>query len=293
VDLERLAIMLKATHPALIYIDQATFLFAIDPLPIRSLVDALSLQTVIHYDSSHINGLIFGGALFNPLERGAHCFGGSTHKTLPGPHKGFLATHDADLAARIEEKANCFVSHHHPSSAVSLTITLMEMKWCDGHRYAQRVVSNTQYFARLLAECDFHVAAEERGYTNCHQVWAYPHQAHQIDPLFEVLRETGVYTNLFSSLPGISQPALRLSMAEVTRLGATKDDVALIAEIFSLALHFPDHKSRIQSHMRTLNRRLAKAQFCFDLADIKRTALSEPIRHLFEALCSYAGDHLS
>ena len=76
-------------------------MFPIDPQPIRNLIDKLSPETILHYDSSHINGLIFGKALFNPLTRGAHCYGGSTHKTLPGPHKGFLAMNELSIAKRM------------------------------------------------------------------------------------------------------------------------------------------------------------------------------------------------
>lgn len=101
-DLDLLALeqVLTDDPPALVYIDQSTVLFPVDPRPIRNIVDKHSLPTRIHYDSSHLNGLILGQAVFNPLEQGAHTFGGSTHKTLPGPHKGFLATTDWLLARR-------------------------------------------------------------------------------------------------------------------------------------------------------------------------------------------------
>ncbi|PQQ36105.1 hypothetical protein C6H68_21275 [Photorhabdus luminescens] len=96
-DLEKLENCLKELKPRLIYIDQSTFLVPLDPLPIREIVDRVSPGTMIFFDTSHINGLILGESLANPLERGADVFGGSTHKTLPGPQKGFLATNQEML----------------------------------------------------------------------------------------------------------------------------------------------------------------------------------------------------
>lgn len=103
IDLDRLAEQLKTDPPNLVYLDQSTQLFPIDPLPVRELLDQHAPQALLHYDSSHINGLILGGALPNPLDRGAHSFGGSTHKTLPGPHKAFLATNDRRVAEMTDD----------------------------------------------------------------------------------------------------------------------------------------------------------------------------------------------
>ena len=51
-------------------------------------------MAIIHYDSSHTNELSLADAMFNPLENGAHFFGGSTHQILVGPHKAFFTLND-------------------------------------------------------------------------------------------------------------------------------------------------------------------------------------------------------
>lgn len=82
IDYPGLEAVLAQHRIRLVYLDQSTQLVPLDTKPLRDMVDAVSPSTLIHYDSSHVNGLIFGAALPNPLERGAHTFGGSTHKTL-------------------------------------------------------------------------------------------------------------------------------------------------------------------------------------------------------------------
>lgn len=126
INYEELETCLIKDNPAIVYIDQSTFLFPIDPYPIRQIINKNNLRSYIHYDSSHINGFILTHVMDNPLERGAHCFGGSTHKTLPGPHKGFLATNNQELYIKIQNKSDHFVSHSHMARSISLAITLLE-----------------------------------------------------------------------------------------------------------------------------------------------------------------------
>lgn len=282
IDYEQLEKKLAQLRPKLIYIDQANFLFPIDPQCIRQLIDRVSPETIIHYDSSHTNGLIIGKAMFNPLQCGAHCYGGSTHKTLPGPHKAFLATHDASLAAKIDSQARHFVSQHHPSSMVSLLITLMEMKECQGEDYAKQVLTNTQVFAQALANNGFHVAAQSRGYTECHQLWTYP--AGDNASFFNSLTKLGIMTNRFDNLPGINQPAFRLSFAEATRLGATATDAKTLASIMAYIVRFPKHYLDMQEQVALLSQKLAKPNYCYQLEDFEDSVISREMKVMCEAL---------
>lgn len=284
IDYNSLEQILIKFQPALIYIDQATFLFPIDPQPIRNLIDSVSPKTILHYDSSHINGLIIGKALFNPLQRGAHCYGGSTHKTLPGPHKGFLAANDPDIATRLQNIADHFVSHHHTSSMLSLTVTLLEMKWCNGDQYAKNVIANSKIFAKELKQNGFHLAAADRGFTDCHQIWAYPQITHDINQFFLSLNQLKIMTNLFDGLPGINQPAFRLSTAEITRLGATSDDIKLLAALISDVLRTNYNKPSIQQTMMFLSERLSKPEFCFNLNDFAGNAIPADISAMCKTL---------
>lgn len=272
------------TQPGLVYLDQSTLLFPIDPQPIRELIDRLSPHTILHYDTSHTNGLILGKALFNPLQKGAHCYGGSTHKTLPGPHKGFLATNDETVSTRIESKADHFVSHHHPGSSLSLAITLMEMKHCQGELYARTVISNARAFAENLSKLGFYVAGKEKGYTQCHQIWATPCKNKSSKDYYQDLTQAGIMSNLFDALPGIGQPAFRLSVSELTRRGAESQDMQSLANIMSEILLNNTSSASIKEETKTLSEKLKDVKFCYTLDDLNHELISNKLMQVITSL---------
>lgn len=265
IDYEKLAVMLKKFNPSLIYIDQATFLFPIDPNEIRILIDRISPTTKIHYDSSHINGLILGHAFVNPLKRGAHCFGGSTHKTFPGPHKGFLVTNDEEIAKSIQTASEHLVSHHHSASIISLAISLLEFKYCHGSEYARRVINNTQKFANLLSESEFFVARKGESFTKCHQLWCYPKDKMKINTYHEMLRHQGIIINKLNGFPGINHPAYRISLSEFTRLGAREYEVEVLANIMISCLKRNGFVDTTREELKFLKKTLSYPKYCFDM----------------------------
>ncbi len=287
IDYERLEALLSQCKPRLIYIDQSTQLFPIDPYRIRQLVNAVSSDTIIHYDSSHINGLILGGALFNPLKNGAHSFGGSTHKTLPGPHKGFLATNDKEIAMKFLDTTDHFVSHHQMASVISLTITLIEMQECLGVDYAKQSISNAKQFAKSLSENDFIVSGKERDFSECHQVWAFPREHNKTELLSNKLSQLGIITNNFSALPAIKNNAFRFSLSEFTRMGGTEADVKNVAKIIADTLSCVNEKKNdgaLRKRVKILREKINTPSFCYRLEDLKNAPLSEHLKKISNLL---------
>jgi len=276
IDLNRLEIILKEKQPALIYFDQSTLLFPLDPAPVRFLVDKCSPETIIHFDSSHLNGLILGKALFNPLEHGADTFGGSTHKTLPGPHKAFLATNRSNLAAKFDACADHFVSHPHMAEVISFAITLLELRDCGGEIYAHSVMENAKAFAKNLFEMGITVAAPERGFTGCHQVWITPETQSPWE-LGERLYRCGLMVNNFDSLPGISRHSMRLSLSEITKLGLTADEIGDLATTFKDALNMDFPEEQVSEQVKRLRRKFAQPRYCFQTIDLQDCELPEDI----------------
>lgn len=265
-DLDRLETLLKSDPPDLVYVDQSTQLFPLDPKPVRDLVDRHAPAAVIHYDSSHTNGLILGGALANPLERGAHTFGGSTHKTLPGPHKGFLATDDPRLAERIGAMAGDFVSHHHLGEVVSLAVTLVELKECGGALYARAVIDNARILAQDLHRRGLEVAASDRGFTDCHQVWVRARADTDPDRAADRMREQGLLVNKISSLPGLDGTAFRLSVAELTRLGAGAEHMGVLAAALDPLLS--GSPQDVTAEVAGLRSELSTPRYCHSSAEV-------------------------
>jgi glycine hydroxymethyltransferase len=265
---------LKRVKPSLVYIDQATFLFPITVKKIREIIDTVSPSTIIHYDSSHINGLIFGGVCSNPLDDGAHCFGGSTHKTLPGPHKGFLATNDPILSKKIESATDHFVSHHHMASVISLAITLIEFQLCEGKKYAENILSNTRYMGELLDKFGYHVVKHNKKYTECHQLWVAFESEKEASILFNKLCEAGLYLNYFQELPGVNSPGFRLSLSEFTRYGALMNDVEELAQAF-VAIDNDEVLDVDRSKIRKIKQLRNQPNFCFKFEFLHNGKISE------------------
>ncbi len=232
-DLDALAALLgSGPRPDLVYLDAFMCLF---PLDLRGLRAVLGPHTLIHYDASHTLGLIAGGAWQNPLAEGADSLGGSTHKTYPGPHKGLLATNDPAIAARLDEHASHFVSHHHPADVAGLAVAAAEMD-SYGTAYAQATIANARRLGAALAERGFTVCGAKAGFTDCHQLWI------DIAPMIDAetasvrLFEAGIVVNAIP-LPHIAAPAgLRLGVQEATWAGMREPGIDELAAIFTAVL---------------------------------------------------------
>jgi len=241
---------------SLIYLDQAHILFPFNLEEVRSRIPE---TTKIYYDGSHVMGLIFGSNFQKPLQEGASFLGGSTHKTIPGPHKGFIATNDIGSYQNIERTSKNFVSHDHGADVAALAVILEEMdgKWYD---YATRIVENAQYLAALLDGYGFAVAAKEFGFTKSHQIWVNTVQFMDAFEAVKVLARCGIIVNSISAPAFPNQLALRIGVQEVTYLGATKEVMAHIAEIFERVLIKKSYsEAKVRSEVAEIKKKLLPA----------------------------------
>lgn len=229
VDTALLSNVIEQEKVSLIYLDQCHILFPINLHDIRA---AVPESIKIYYDGSHVMGLIFGKNFQEPLAEGAAFLGGSTHKTIPGPHKGFIATNDEEAHERIKRTSSVFVSHDHGADVAALAVVLEEMsgRW---QSYSAQVIKNAQYLANAMDARGFTLAAKEQGFTKSHQLWI------DIAPLqdpFEAvlaLARCNIIINTIRA-PSIAAPlALRLGVQELTHAGAGEDHMGEIADIFA------------------------------------------------------------
>lgn len=228
IDTAAISDFLEREKASLIYLDQCHILF---PYNLRELRARVPDNVKIYYDGSHVMGLIFGGVFQEPLNEGASFQGGSTHKTIPGPHKAFIATNDEDNFLRVEKCSNIFVSHDHGADVAALAIVLEEMRgrW---QTYAGQVINNAQFLASALDEKGFTVIAKNLGFTKSHQIWL--DIAPQMDPFKAAmtLADCNIIVNTISAPSVAGRLALRIGVQEATYLGATEKTMQSIAEIF-------------------------------------------------------------
>lgn len=237
IDYDGVATLLRQGRPNLVYVDQSNCLFPLDVERLVAVTRRTAPDTLVHVDCSHWLGLVLGGALPNPLALGADSFGGSTHKTFPGPHKAIVATNREDLAQRFYQAQYEMISSHHFGATIGLGIALLEFKECGGARYAATVVSNAQALGRALHARGLDVVAAERGFTGGHQLWIRSSSsaldAHEAS---DRLYRAGLRVNALPNLPGIPEPALRVGIQEGTYLGLVPEDMPELADIFADAM---------------------------------------------------------
>jgi glycine hydroxymethyltransferase len=262
---EKLIALLKQELISLIYIDQASSLFPLDIAHLRKCVTESGAQTHIHVDTSHINGLIFGGVLPNPLECGADSFGGSFHKSFPGPHKAFFATNDYDIYEAANLSAAHLVSHHHGAEILALAVSLIEFELCGGTEYAQNIVKNAKAFAKVLDNAGFNVGGSKHGYTTTHQVWIGNNaKLEGNNVVSDHLYKSGILVNAFGSLPIFPQGGIRVGLNEATKYGLLERDTEELAELFVEAA-LSTNLDQTRQKVVDLRRAFPKPKYCFPL----------------------------
>lgn len=240
VDIEELSKIVKRNNVKLLYLDQCHVLF---PPPVTEIKKSVG-NTTVYYDGSHIMGLIFGGKILNPLEEGADLLGGNTHKTIPGPHKAFIATNNQTFFKKITEASYTFVSHDHVAdiAALGIVLELMEKRW---NQYAENIVKNAQSFGKQLKTLGFFVSGEDRGYTQTHQIWVSTEPFMDAFDAVKRLAKCGIITNTFEIPGGKGKLSLRVGVQELTFLGATIQTFEQIAGLFKRIIidKLPDEDS--------------------------------------------------
>ncbi|WP_270166472.1 hypothetical protein [Paenibacillus sp. SYP-B4298] len=236
----------------LIYLDQSNGLFPFPVAPLAELVRRRDPSIHMHVDTSHWLGLILGGAIPNPLAEGADSFGGSTHKTFPGPQKALICTNESTVALRLKLKQHDLISSHHFGATASLGIALMEFKE-HGAAYSRSILRNARRMAACLDHYGYVVIGKELGYTGGHQVWVNPEaQGLGSYEASERLYRVGIHVNVVSPLPTCEGPVIRLGLNEFSRLGAEESHTAALADIMHRAMMQTDSEAALRKEVRSL-----------------------------------------
>jgi len=237
-DLDHADELLRRVHPSLVYVDQSHCLFPPDVAALVQVVRAASPGALVHVDSSHWMGLVLAGVFPNPLDEGADSFGGSTHKTFPGPQKAVVLTRDPGIEGRIRDTQDYLISSHHFAATISLGMALLEFRDFGGVEYAKAVVSGTREFGRLLTQNGASVVAADRGYSAGHQLWLDT-AADGVEPRVasDRLAAAGIRINFMTGLPGFTGPGVRIGLNEPTYQGLGFDELPELADVFTSALY--------------------------------------------------------
>ncbi len=235
IDIELLESLLLGIKPKLITLGGSVFLF---PHPIKQVAKICQdTGTIIHYDGSHVLGLIAGGEFSDPIKEGADIMMGSSHKTFPGPQGAILVTNNEKLFKKVQRGIfPGLVSNHHLWRFPPLAITLLEMKK-HGKAYAQQTIKNAKKLAESLDHLGFEVMAKKFGFTQSHQVvldvsghgGGYK-AAVDLESANIICNKNLLYKDHVQNMPEPS--GLRLGTQEITRMGMKENDMKTIAEFY-------------------------------------------------------------
>lgn len=238
IDIDRLDEMVRR-HPniKIAILDQS---FKLRWQPLEKIRAVLPDYCTLTYDMSHDGGLIMGGVFESPLLCGADVVHGNTHKTIPGPQKGYIAFKSAQHPLLVDTsvwlcphiQSNC-----HAELLPPMLVALKEME-VYGRDYASQVVRNAKALAQALKRYGFDVSGESFGFTETHQVHiaiGTPDQA--LELCMNTLHQGGIRsTNIeIPGKPGVH--GIRLGVQAMTRRNMQEADFDQIARFMS-DLHF-------------------------------------------------------
>jgi glycine hydroxymethyltransferase len=265
-DSAELQQVLTQNKVALVYVDFQNSLFPLDTYSFSSIVKKYSPSTILHVDASHMMGLILGKAHENPLDFGADSFGGSTHKSFPGPHKGVVFSNRLELAEALESAHFDLVSSHHFAETIALGISAMEFEYF-GKAYAPAVIANAQMLAQELSANGFNVQGNPPNYTWTHQVWFSCGNLDDTSRISQCLFEAGIRANFQKNLPGMPENSFRIGTNEITFEGATKESMVGLAKAFCCARDM--NKVPAEYSAQSIRQTFKKPFYFSDMADLQ------------------------
>jgi len=165
IDYEKLADLVKAEKPKLIWAGTTAYPFVLDWEKFRKVADMVGAYLVA--DISHIVGLVVGAIHESPVQW-ADVITSTTHKSLRGPRGAFIAVtskgleRDSELDKKIDRAVfPGMQGGPHINSIAGMAVAFEEASRPEFKLYAQQIVSNAKVLAENLRKLDFKVFGTE------------------------------------------------------------------------------------------------------------------------------------
>jgi len=268
IDLDLFGNLILGIKPKLITLGASVFLF---PHPIKEIKKICKdLNVIIHYDASHVLGLIAGGEFQDPLNEGADIVMGSTHKTFPGPQGAVIYTNNEELIKKVQRAIfPGTVSNHHLHRLAPLAICCCEM-YHFGKEYAKQIIKNAKFFAKELDKRGFNVIGKRLGYTQSHQVLIDLSEFGKGLKNAQLLERADIITNknlIHGDITGkdTSDPSgLRIGVQEMTHFGMKENEFKIIAEFFERIIINNENPDKIKFEVNELRANYIKVRYTFE-----------------------------
>jgi len=238
VDAKAAADAIIETKPRLVLVGASLILFPYNLRWLRGACD--DVGTILGYDASHVLGLISGGQFQRPMMEGVDVLSASTHKSFPGPQGGLFLSNRKDLFDRAMQTFLWRIQDNAHWNRIAATAqVLLEMKEF-GEAYAKQVIANSKALGKQLDMWGFPLKFASLGYSGCHQI--------HVDQT--ALRDgwglaPGQFADRLEANNLIVDAVGRIGTSEITRMGATEDDMQSIAGLIVRAARGEDVRSEV------------------------------------------------
>lgn len=254
--------------PKFVIFGGSLFLF---PHPLKELADFLkSYHIIVCYDAAHVAGLIAGNKFQDPIREGAEIMTLSTHKTLFGPQGGLILSSEKYSESIKKAVFPGNTSNHHLHSVAGKAIAFAEMLEF-GEDYANQVIKNAKALGQALYEKGLKVFAENKGFTESHQIVIDITKHGLGGDIEEDLERSNIILNR-QLIPGdmkagrhyINPGGIRIGVSEITRLGMKESDILEVADfIYRIVIKKEESKKVLKDVIKFRNS-FNNIHYCFE-----------------------------
>ena len=240
IDTELSSKIIRHARPKIAIIGASLILFPLDIAGIREACN--DVKCTLIYDAAHVFGMIYSGKFQQPFKEGADILTTSTHKSFPGPQGGLIAANISEDSEWTTVQRGVFpkiLSNHHLHRIPAVLIAAYEMEKF-GEQYSTQILKNAKALGQALHDEGLKVCAEDRGFTESHQVAIDVSEQGGGKFMAEELEKANIILNKnllpsdTLSLKNLKNPSgLRLGVPEMTRFGMKENDMGTIAELIA------------------------------------------------------------
>jgi len=234
-----------------IYIDHTV---SLNPLDMDKLMKSVPQNWIVYYDISHLQLFYFTHIFEFPKSKNFF-FGGSTHKTFPGPQKSIVLLNNKKLYDLVDAEFVKNTSSVHTGSLLALLITVLEMEKF-GKKYAEDILQQTKTFAKLLSK-ELNVIGPLPYLSNTHQICI---DVLNITEITQKLASVGIIT-MPMRIPSKNRSGLRLGIQELCRLGLEDKDLSTLSKIIFSCINGKEGEEKLRGQVLKLAKKLQTIKY--------------------------------
>ena len=268
IDVDKAIKVIKEYKPKLVIVGTSLYLF---PHPVKELVDVVhEVNGYLIHDSAHVLGLIAGKVFPNPLDQGCDVMTASTHKTFPGPQGGVVFCNNEEIFAKIQKAVSPgLTSNYHLHRYAATAVTAIEM-FVFGEEYAKQIIKNAKKLAEELYNLGFKVVAENKGFTQTHQVAIDVSNLGGGEKCSKLLEQANIIVNK-NELPwdksSKNPSGIRIGVQEVTRFGMKEVEMEIIAQFIADVLLRGKSIDKVRQEVINFRKEYTEVKYGFSLKE--------------------------